>query len=167
MTRFLRWLTHTHTQALARTLSSRRHGTRLSGTIQVVSGAEGQPLFHLLRYVERNALRAKLVQRAEDWRWSSLYHRQQGSDDALCRLLYTGPLLLPADWVELVNEPQTEAELESLRQCVNRGQPYGSEDWRADGEKVELGAYFSQAGQAEEENGKGGISREPTSTVLS
>jgi putative transposase len=28
-------------------------------------------------YVERNALRAKLVRRAEDWRWSSLWRRDQ------------------------------------------------------------------------------------------
>jgi putative transposase len=29
------------------------------------------------RYVERNALRAKLVDRAETWQWSSLWRRDQ------------------------------------------------------------------------------------------
>jgi hypothetical protein len=29
----------------------------------------------VLRYVERNPLRAKLVKEAEAWRWSSLWHR--------------------------------------------------------------------------------------------
>ena len=29
--------------------------------------------YTVLRYVERNALRAGLVDRAEDWRWSSLW----------------------------------------------------------------------------------------------
>jgi putative transposase len=29
------------------------------------------------RYVERNALRAKLATRAEDWQWSSIWRRDQ------------------------------------------------------------------------------------------
>jgi hypothetical protein len=33
----------------------------------------------LCRYVERNALRANLVQRAEDWRWGSLHRWKYGS----------------------------------------------------------------------------------------
>ena len=36
--------------------------------------------FHqAVRYVERNALRAKLVKRAEEWRWSSLWRRESGT----------------------------------------------------------------------------------------
>lgn len=35
------------------------------------------------RYVERNALRVKLVRRAEDWRWSRLWRRDQ--EDARSR----------------------------------------------------------------------------------
>ena len=33
-------------------------------------------LFLVLRYVERNALRANLVERAEDWNWCSLWRRE-------------------------------------------------------------------------------------------
>jgi putative transposase len=29
----------------------------------------------------------------------------------------------------LVNQPQTEAELDALRRCVPRSQPYGSDQW--------------------------------------
>jgi putative transposase len=36
----------------------------------------------------------------------------------------------PADWVEWVNAAQTEAEIEALRKCVNRGTPYGAETWK-------------------------------------
>ena len=31
--------------------------------------------------------------------------------------------------MEYVNEPQTEAELKAIRHCVNRGTPYGNENW--------------------------------------
>ncbi len=33
-------------------------------------------LYTVLRYVERNAVRAELVERAEDWRWSSTWRRK-------------------------------------------------------------------------------------------
>jgi hypothetical protein len=45
-------------------------------------------------------------------------------------LLSTSPLDMPADWVGWVNGAQTAAEIEALRNCVNRGTPYGSEGKR-------------------------------------
>jgi hypothetical protein len=35
----------------------------------------------------------------------------------------------PTDWIEFVNEPERESELEDLRSSAQRGRPYGSEDW--------------------------------------
>jgi len=35
----------------------------------------------------------------------------------------------PADRIEHVNLPQTEAELEAIRRCVLRGSPYGNAFW--------------------------------------
>jgi putative transposase len=85
--------------------------------------------FHqLVRYVERNALRAGLVQRAETWRWSSLWRRSSGTPEQK-RLLSAWPVASPRNWCKLVNEPQTDAELEAIRRSVARGQPYGGEDW--------------------------------------
>lgn len=84
--------------------------------------------YQVLRYAEGNALRANLVERAEDWQWSSLWRREQGTPDQR-RLLAPWPLRRPRNWVKYVNEPQTEAELESLRRSVNRGQPFGSSQW--------------------------------------
>ena len=84
----------------------------------------------VLRNVERNPLRAGLVERVEDWRWSSLAHRQGDAADRLKPLLHSWPTPEPADWLERVNQPETEAELEAVRQCVARGQPYGSAAWQ-------------------------------------
>jgi putative transposase len=81
--------------------------------------------YTVLRYVERNALRARLVKRAENWRWSSLWRREQG-DPAL---LSAWPVPRPADWPRLVNLPQTEAELEAVRRSVIRGLPFGGDAW--------------------------------------
>ena len=48
------------------------------------------------------------------------------------------PVARPRDWVEFVNEPQSEAEVEALRRRVNRGCPFGEDDWQAETVK-ELG----------------------------
>ena len=85
--------------------------------------------FHqVARYVERNALRANLVNRAEEWRWPSLWRRESGSR-AQQKILATWPLAQPSQWLKNVNRPETEAELAAFRRSVNRGQPYGPESW--------------------------------------
>src|SRR5208337_808597 len=38
----------------------------------------------------------------------------------------------PTDWLQLVNQPQTEAEGAALRCCVNRGRPFGDPNWVTD-----------------------------------
>jgi len=80
----------------------------------------------VVRYVERNALRAALVPHAEDWKWGSLFQRARGMWGPL---LAEWPLPGPSDWIEQVNAPQTEAELESIRRCVRRGSPFGNVAW--------------------------------------
>ena len=69
-----------------------------------------------LRYVEANPIRAHLCERAEDWRWSSLPLRRRDN----LGLLDPCPYELPDDWTEIVNSPQSLAELEELR-----GRPIG------------------------------------------
>lgn len=89
---------------------------------------EDDYFYRLVRYVERNALRAGLVERAEAWRWSSLWRRTAGTPEHT-QLLSPWPVAVPKDWCTLVNEPQTAAELEAIRRCVARGQPYGGQAW--------------------------------------
>jgi Transposase IS200 like len=43
--------------------------------------------------------------------------------------LTIGPVSHPLDWLSHVNEPQTEAELGSLRECIGRRRPYGDGVW--------------------------------------
>ena len=46
-----------------------------TGTSPVLT-LEDEYFYQLVRYVERNALRANLVQHAEEWKWSSLWRRE-------------------------------------------------------------------------------------------
>lgn len=44
-------------------------------------------------------------------------------------MLHDWPIPRPANWVELVNTPQTDAELEAVRRAVARNSPFGSAAW--------------------------------------
>lgn len=83
-------------------------------------------LLSLCRYVERNARRARLVERAEDWRWSGLWRREHRCDDWL---MSDWPVPRPENWVERVNVPLTVSEIAAIRQSILRGTPLGSVDW--------------------------------------
>jgi hypothetical protein len=61
-------------------------------------------------------------------RWCSLCRKLNGDHESL---LTAWPLDRPENWLGWVNEAQTDAEVEALRKCVNRGTPYGSENWTA------------------------------------
>src|SRR5579872_2423635 len=85
---------------------------------------EDAHLLTVLRYVERNPLRAGLAGRAEDWPWSSAAPRRPGVP-----LLDAGPVPRPDGWLEYGNQPQTEAEVAALRECIRRRRPYGDAGW--------------------------------------
>jgi putative transposase len=87
--------------------------------------------YQVVRYVERNALRANLVACAEQWPWpwSSLCRGERG--EPTFPILSPWPLPRPANWLEIVNCAQSEAELDALRRCVRRGRPFGNADWTA------------------------------------
>lgn len=84
----------------------------------------------MLRYVERNPLRAALPPRAEDRRWGSLDRRTRGTHDER-RLLADSPVPLGSRWIEHVNAAQTDGEVDALRRSINRGQAFGGEAWTA------------------------------------
>jgi hypothetical protein len=80
------------------------------------------------RYVERNALRADLVDRAEDWRWGPLL-RWLAKPEPNPKLLSAWPIPRLPGWKDRVNKPLTEKELKAVRWSGKRGSPYGNETW--------------------------------------
>src|SRR5207248_10047720 len=122
---------------------------------------EDEHFLTVCRYVERNALRAGLVRRAEGWRWGSLWRREHGDEKARA-LLSDWPVPRPEGWTGWVNEAQTEAELQALRRCVLRGCPYGSAVWVAEAAAPGAGGHAPAARPSTEESGWAGGKRVPT-----
>jgi putative transposase len=78
LTQFMAWLTLTHTQRWHAHHQSAGAGHLYQGRFKSFPVQADDHFLTVCRYVERNALRAGLVARAEDWRWSSLWYRNDG-----------------------------------------------------------------------------------------
>lgn len=91
LTEFLRWLTHTHVMRWHAHYGTSGTGHLYQGRFKAFPMETDEHFYTVLRYVERNALRANLVNRAEDWRWSSLWRRHFGNAESR-KLLSDWPL---------------------------------------------------------------------------
>lgn len=126
---FFRWLTVTHTQRWHAHHHSSGSGHVYQGRFKSFPIETDEHLFTVLRYVERNPVRANLVKRAEQWRWSSTW-RVHCAGAAARAILSDWPIERPRDWLRRVNRAETDGELEALQRAVQRNQPFGNATWR-------------------------------------
>jgi putative transposase len=149
LSRWMHWLLTTH----ARRYLAHYHGTGhvWQGRFKAFPIEEDEHLRVVLRYIERNPLRASLVERAEQWPWSSLC---LGGEKPL---LDPGPAPRGAGWIEAVNAAMTEAECESIRTSIRRNRPLGTEAWvRRTAEKLGLESSLRAPGRPPRTTEKGG-----------
>jgi putative transposase len=118
LSRFMTWLTLTHTQRWHAMRGSAGAGHLYQGRYKSFLVQADAHLLAVCRYVERNPLRARLVRRAEAWRWGSLWRRERGRG---LELLSDWPVPRPDDWRRLVNRTEPRADLEALRASTQRG----------------------------------------------
>ena len=87
-----------------------------------------QHLYAALRYVALNPVRARLVARAEDWRWSSVRAHYAGQDDHVVRV--APALERVGDFRAFLGADFDEAfTYAALRKAETIGRPVGSADW--------------------------------------
>ena len=84
-------------------------------------------LANAVRYVAMNPVRAGLVERAEDWRWSSARAHLAGEDDGVVRV---APVLeRVGDFRAFIGDDADAAAFKALRQSETTGRPLGSAGW--------------------------------------
>jgi putative transposase len=123
---YFSWLTNTHVKRY-RSHYPRTSGHLYQGRFKSFVVEEDAYLLTLLRYVEANPLRTKLVGRAEQWRWSSLGCGKQVSQ----KLQSDWPIDRPRNWTALVNKAIDPKERDRLQISFDRGRPLGSVLWTA------------------------------------
>jgi len=128
---FMQWLTTTHMRRWHAHQGTRGTGPVYQGRFRSFPIQQDGHFLAVCRYVERNALRANLVERAEDWPWCGLARRRR-QDLASPWLLAAKdwPATPPRNWLAVVNRPQTDEQLAAVRRSVNRGAPYGEPAWQ-------------------------------------
>jgi putative transposase len=115
---FMHWLTGTHGARWRIANDTVGQGAVSQGRYKAVPVQHDHHFLSVARYVERNPIRAGLVTRAEQWRWSSYWHRHVAPDGFP---LAPWPVAIPDDWPALINAPQRLHEVTAIRRCVNRG----------------------------------------------
>ena len=124
--RWMHWLSTSHVRRHHRRYETSGHVWQ--GRFKAFPIEQDRHLLTVLRYVERNPVRANLVDCAANWAWSSIsasasYRRRA--------MITVSPVSKPENWLEFVNSAQSRAELEALRRCGRRNAPYGSDTWTA------------------------------------
>lgn len=125
---FTGWLSLTHSQRWRAAHETVGFGHLYQGRYRSFLVQDDEHSLTVYRYVERNSVRAKLVQRAEDWQWSSAWRRVHGSPEQLA-LLDRWPVPAGREYLEWVNRPQTGVEIDEVRACVQRSRPFGEVVW--------------------------------------
>ena len=128
LTDFFRWLTHTHAMRWRTSHHTVGYGHLYQGRFKSFPVQTDEHLLTVLRYVERNPLTATLVNRAADWRWGGLWVREHGTGPQRA-LLSPWPVPRPKNWMERVNEPLTDKERERMKISIDRGRPFGDDQW--------------------------------------
>ena len=130
VTAYFRWLAHTHAMRWHVAHGTVGRGPLYQGRFKSFPVEEDEHFLTVCRYVERNALTAEVVDRAEEWRWGSLWARRHG-EEPLKAILSDWPMKRPRNWLRLVNEPVRDKEVEGLRTCIARNRPYGNAEWQS------------------------------------
>ncbi len=131
LAKFMHWLTNTHAHRWRELRGSVGRGHLYQGRYRSFPVKGDDHLLRLCRYVERNAKRAGLVERAERWRWCSLWRRLHPVIDDSLPTLTEWPVTRCDDWIEYVNETQADTEVQLIRVSLTRGRPLGPADWQA------------------------------------
>ena len=114
ISKFMHWLTLTHTQRWHAKNKTTGYGHLYQGRFKSFLVENDKHLWTLLAYVERNPLRAKLVKSLKDWKWSSYYRRRSGSL-LQKKLLATNSIVWPNNYEELLKIEERKDDLNDIR----------------------------------------------------
>ncbi len=124
---WMQWLMTAHVRRYHRHYDSSGHVWQ--GRFKAFPIQSDGHLLTVMRYIERNPVRAKTiaVRKAQNWPWSSAgcpptkYPRVN---------LHDGPVRRRRNWLDWVNQSLSDAEQEAMETCIIRGRPYGDEQWQ-------------------------------------
>jgi putative transposase len=115
---FMMWALGTHSKRWHQFRGSGGTGAVYQNRFKAFPVGSDRHFLTVCRYVERNPLRARLVNRAERWPWSSLAQRLGWSGGPT---LTPWPVPQPLDWLDQVNQDDVAAETNRVRSSIRLG----------------------------------------------
>ncbi len=152
----MKWMTTTHASRHRVAHHAQGSGHLYQGRYKSFLVADDVHLLTVCRYVERNPVRAGLVERAEDWRWSSLWRWHAGDAEARAMLspwprpgsVAGDESRRPRNWLATVNTPMDREAVDALHTAIRRDRPYGEPHWvRRTAERHGLGSALRNRGR--------------------
>lgn len=124
---WMQWLTTSHVRRYHKHYDSSGHVWQ--GRFKSFPIQSDEHLLTVMRYVERNPVRATSIpiRKAQRWPWSSIGHPPP---ETVVPTLDPGPVDRRKDWLDWVNASLTTAEQDALAVCISRGQPFGEDKWK-------------------------------------
>jgi len=130
LSRALAWLGTAHTRRYHAQTKTIGGGHLYQGRYKSFLIQTDAHLLTVLKYIERNPVRAKLSRQVENWKWGSAHRRVRGSKKERA-LLAESPVPLPRNYRTWVNEPEPSEDLADIRESIRKGIPYGMDSWRS------------------------------------
>lgn len=128
MQKFMHALTNAHTRKVHTWTQTTGEGPLYQGRYKSFIINQDAHLLAVIKYVERNPVRAGLCKVAEVWKWGSAWIRVYGTD-VQRKLLSEGPVPLPNKYQTWLNTQEGDEVLSNLRNAVIKSTPFGNQDW--------------------------------------
>jgi putative transposase len=118
---FMQWLCATHARRLRRKRGNAGRGAVYQSRLKAVPVETETYFYRMMRYVDRNAPRAGLSERPEQWPFGSASPHGRGFGIEIAEW----PLPKPPHWIEFINEVEPFGDLEFIRTQTQYGEPIG------------------------------------------
>ena len=123
LSKSLQWLGTTHARRHHARKQTTGNGHLYQGRYKSFLVQNDVHLLTVLKYIERNPVRAGLVTKAEVWKWGSAFERINGVLKGK-KLLGESPVDLPKQYLHWINQIEAAEELKLVRRSVNTGMQY-------------------------------------------
>ena len=125
---FMHRLSNSHTRKVHAITNTNGSGHLYQGRYKSFLVDKENYLSAIIKYVERNPVRAKLSKLCEDWKWGSAWLRISGKLEQQ-KLLDQKSFDLPDNYIKWINISEDEDLLKNIRISVKKGVPCGKEKW--------------------------------------
>lgn len=128
--KFMSWITNTHTRRWHTEKDTIGQGHLYQGRYKSFICQNDNHFISLVKYVEQNAKKANLIKKAEDWKWSSIWRRENGTTKQK-KFLSDWPVSIPKDYLSWINQDQTKQDEEIIKRAIIKSNPFGEDYWVA------------------------------------